>query len=257
MQLTHSPQFFCVQRINSLLFAEDTDIIIAALQLLLKPSQQYSSQPSASQTLHVSNKRLITLASRWPGLRENTVDFIDLLAPPKDGEGKDKTEVPAEAAQVNYTFYRRSNATTNPTESEEKEVVQERPEPVSPTRAVRPSLVSTPSTPAPTAPSASAPITSAPFTTEPESNAGGGMITIHIPSTTILSPTLRPIDILIKQIEKYNIPEEERFELLHRIRCARSLSAEGGKEEEKMKERVNLVVIRLLAVAIFGEFSAF
>lgn len=81
------------------------------------------------------------------------------------------------------------------------------------------------------------------------------MITIHIPSTTILNPALRPIDILIEQIEKYNVPEEERFELLHRIRCARSLGIGGTQEEDKIKERVNLVVIRLLAVAIFGKFS--
>ena len=57
------------------------------------------------------------------------------------------------------------------------------------------------------------------------------------------------INILADTIETYNVPDEEKFELLCRIRVARSLGQ--GREDE----RVKLVTIRLLAIAIFCTYS--
>lgn len=73
------------------------------------------------------------------------------------------------------------------------------------------------------------------------------MVTIHIPS--LLDTEKRPLDILADEIEKHAIPDEEKFELLTRIRCAAAL----GKGPARQKERENLAVIRLLAIAIFGK----
>src|ERR1700733_13127567 len=59
-------EFGAPQHINSLLFRKDAGAIISALQLLLCPSQQHSSQPSASGAVNVSNKCLISLACQLP-----------------------------------------------------------------------------------------------------------------------------------------------------------------------------------------------
>jgi E3 ubiquitin-protein ligase HUWE1 len=53
------------------------------------------------------------------------------------------------------------------------------------------------------------------------------------------------MDILADCIDTYNVPEEERFELMCRIRAAQALLP--GREED----RERLVVARLLATAIF------
>jgi len=90
-----------VHALEKLKGAYSTDIIISAL---LRPSEQYSSQPSASRTANVSNERLISLATRWPISRENGLEFLDLF----DGT-EPKVDVPPEAATVSHTFYRKGD----------------------------------------------------------------------------------------------------------------------------------------------------
>ncbi|KAH9949004.1 hypothetical protein B0H21DRAFT_198859 [Amylocystis lapponica] len=74
--------------------------------------------------------------------------------------------------------------------------------------------------------------------------SSSGAVTIHIDSTTIESK--EPMDILADTMETYAFPESEKFELLTRIRDARVLGKSHSSEREK------LVIIRLLATAIFG-----
>ncbi len=64
------------------------------------------------------------------------------------------------------------------------------------------------------------------------------------PDTQTLS-SKEAMDILADCVDTYNVPEEERFELICRIRAAQALLP--GKEEEREK----LVIARLLATAIF------
>lgn len=204
------------------------------MQLLLRPSQQYSTQPSASQVNNVSNKRLISLASRWPISRENGLEFLDLF-----DASKPDVEVPPEAASVSHTFYRKGDTNTP---APIAQPVFLPPEPTSPTRSRGTTASATvPTAPAPAAGSSS-------ITEQPLSSAGSsGMITIYIPS--LLDSDRRPVEILADEIKKHSVPDEEKFELLTRIRSAAAL----GKGPAKQKERENIVIIRLLAIAIFGE----
>lgn len=91
------------QRLNSLLFTSDLDILILALKLLLRPSQQYSAQPAVSQALNISTPRLLSLAKRWPHLREYGIDLVDLA----NVQGSSEIDaLPTEAREVNFSFYR-------------------------------------------------------------------------------------------------------------------------------------------------------
>ena len=54
------------------------------------------------------------------------------------------------------------------------------------------------------------------------------------------------MDILADTMEAYSIPDEEKFELLCRIRTAQAL------EKDRAADREKLVIIRLLATAIFS-----
>ncbi|KZO98855.1 hypothetical protein CALVIDRAFT_495662 [Calocera viscosa TUFC12733] len=78
-----------------------------------------------------------------------------------------------------------------------------------------------------------------------KSTAEPGLNVFHLPG---LARDPRPTaDIVAAAIEKYGVPDEHRFELLHRVRLARAL----GASEERLQDREKLAVVRLLSVAIF------
>ncbi|KAG8731792.1 hypothetical protein FRC12_019573, partial [Ceratobasidium sp. 428] len=76
---TNRKLFASYDRLNALLATSDLDVLVAVLNLLLRPSQQYSSQPPTSHTLNISAPRLQALALRWPGLREANMELHELL----------------------------------------------------------------------------------------------------------------------------------------------------------------------------------
>ncbi|KZT62066.1 hypothetical protein CALCODRAFT_514427 [Calocera cornea HHB12733] len=78
-----------------------------------------------------------------------------------------------------------------------------------------------------------------------KSTAQPGLNVVHIPG---LARDPRPTaDIVAAAIEKYGVPDEDRFELLHRVRLARAL----GSSDDRVQEREKLAVVRLLSIAIF------
>ncbi|EEB89746.1 hypothetical protein MPER_12125 [Moniliophthora perniciosa FA553] len=106
---TNRKMYSSYDRLNSLLFTSDLDILVLALNLLLRPSQQYSSQPAVSQALNISTPRLSALAKRWPHLREYGVELVDLA----NSKGSPEIDsLPSEARDVNFTFYRTSGETS-------------------------------------------------------------------------------------------------------------------------------------------------
>ncbi len=192
------------QRLNSLLFTSDLEILILTLKLVLRPSQQYSAQPSVSQALNISTPRLQSLAKRWPHLREYGVGLVDLSV------GKDTSDVealPVEAREVHFTYYR-----TDAGPSSDKG------------KGMDTDIHEASSSQAKTAPP--------------------GAVSIHIDESTLHSKP--EMEILADTIEKYSVPDSEKFELLCRIRAAVVL------RKEKEDDREKLVIIRLLAIAIFG-----
>ncbi|KAJ3855492.1 hypothetical protein EV368DRAFT_72228 [Lentinula lateritia] len=101
---TNRKMFNSYDRLNSFLFASDLDVLILALKLLLRPSQQYSAQPAVSQALNISTPRLLSLAKRWPHLREYGIDLVDLA----NAQGSLEIDaLPNEAREVDFSFYRK------------------------------------------------------------------------------------------------------------------------------------------------------
>ncbi|KZT10978.1 uncharacterized protein LAESUDRAFT_721398 [Laetiporus sulphureus 93-53] len=219
---TNRKTFNSYDRLNSLMFTSDLDVLILALNLLLRPAQQYSAQPAVLHALSISTPRLTSLAKRWPNLREYDVNLPDLVS----DKGKTQIEaLPNEAREVNFTFYRHDVPSSVPHKEKEKSAESHAPQQnvaQTPTRRTGTSSSAT----------ASAPVISS------------GAVNIHISIKTIEAK--EPMHILADIIEAYSVPDSEKFELLCRIRAARALTAAHAVDREK------LVIVRLLATAIFG-----
>ncbi|KAI0644511.1 hypothetical protein C8Q79DRAFT_912719 [Trametes meyenii] len=219
---TNRKTFSSYDRLNSLMFSSDLDVLILALNLLLRPAQQYSSQPSVSHALSISTPRLTSLAKRWPNLRDYDINLVDLVT----DKGKAQIEaLPTEAREVNFVFYRQAPSAAAVGKEKEKEKAPE--------GDVFDSVAQTPGRkPAVSIAGANTASTSS------------GAVTIHIDSNTIETKTA--MDILADAVEAHNVPNSEKFELLMRIRGAQVMTNAYAADREK------LVVVRLLATAIFG-----
>jgi E3 ubiquitin-protein ligase HUWE1 len=202
------------QRLNSLLFTSDLDVLVLTLHLLLRPSQQYSAQPAVTSALNISTPRLRSLAKRWPNLREYGVGLVDLASI----NGRPEVEaLPSEAREVNYSFYR-----TDSNEKEKKDETEMHG------TDVPEALLSTPRK----------------SSTAPPAAVNNAAVNVHIDQQSLESKEV--MSLLADTVGRYSVPEDEKFELLCRIRSAAVLMK--GKEAEREK----LVIIRLLSIAIFG-----
>ena len=127
----------------------------------------------------------------------------------------DKTQekvenIPPEASEVNLTFYRKSGENVESTKS-----------------ASDPSSSTEPKTP------------------RAESSAqSAGPVAVHLGPLSLSSRSA--MEILNDAVKSYQVPENERYELMCRIRMARSLGV--GRSEERQK----LMIARLLAIAIYA-----
>jgi E3 ubiquitin-protein ligase HUWE1 len=233
---TNRKMFNSYDRLNSLLFTSDLDVLVLTLHLLLRPSQQYSAQPTVTHTLNISTSRLRSLSKRWPNLREYGVGLVELVS----AKGcKDVDALPDEAREIHYSFYR--------TDSAGKEKEREKKDDAEDVfgASSSSSVFARRSTSAPQLAVAAAPITS----------TSTGAVTIHIDQQTLSSKP--PMSLLADTVEAYTIPEDEKFELLCRIRAASVLAKSSDKDKEKedkekLAVREKLVIVRLLAIAIFG-----
>lgn len=188
----------------------DLDVLIYALNLLLRPAQQYSAQPQVSHALNISTPRLTSLAKRWPSLH----DFDIKLAALASENGRRQIDaLPNEAREVVFTFYRK--------DAPPKE---------------KPSEGDVFDTPTQTPRKGGASVAAA--------SSSSGSVTIHIDSQTLA--TKPAMDILADTMEAHSVPDEEKFELLCRIRTSQALAKDRAADREK------LVIIRLLATAIFS-----
>lgn len=202
---TNRKTFSSYDRLNSFLYTSDIDVLILALNLLLRPSQQYSTQLTLSHALSISTPRLLSLAKKWPIIRESGASLVDLVA--SDGDAKVKS-LPADARKVTFSFYRTeaSNA------GQEKNTAD---------------VFSTPQT----------------SRKAQTGQLGTGHVNLSLDEPILNSKPM--MHVLADAIEKHSVPESEKFELLCRTRAALAFSS-GPDEREK------LVIVRLLAIAIFG-----
>ncbi|KAG8983821.1 hypothetical protein FRB90_005708, partial [Tulasnella sp. 427] len=210
-------------RLNSLLFTSDLDVLIADLKVILRPSQQYSAQPPAAQTTNISSARLISLAQSWAPLRDHGIELHDFLDAKK--QGSVELDLSGESGDVQFQFYRKS-----------AEKVQEQSGPAeSPTSTQQTSIPAVPSSSQPSQ-SAAAP------STGPKPSSG--MTVVHIPG--VATSDRDAMTILAEAVEKYDVPDEEKFELLCRIRITKALKSGNEVDREK------LAAARLLAIAIYA-----
>ncbi|KAG8879106.1 hypothetical protein FRB97_002021 [Tulasnella sp. 331] len=207
-------------RLNSLLFTSDLDVLVADLKVILRPSVQYSSQPPSAHTSNISSTRLTSLAQSWSILREQGIELHDYLDAKKAPIHVDLTS--NDSADVKYQFYRKANGKMAQGTESGGVLVD------------NPSTTVSPSGP-PVSPTTTAALNKA---------APGGMVVVHL-----IGIATSPKDSMVslaEAVEKYDIPEEERFELLCRIRVAKALVL--GHDEEREK----LLVARLLSIAIYA-----
>ncbi|KAI0305409.1 hypothetical protein B0F90DRAFT_1815046 [Multifurca ochricompacta] len=211
---TNRKTYASYDRINSLLSTSDLDILILALNLLLRPAQQYSAQPAVSRALSISTHRLQSLGKRWSNLREYDVSLVDLVT----DQGRPVLDaLPIEAREVQFKFYNTGKAKRSKDRANEMEV--DVPEISQPSQhSVAPVLTAS-------------------------SSQAAGAVTLYFDTQTLSSK--EAMDILADCVDTYNVPEDERFELMCRIRAAQALLP--GREEEREK----LIIARLLATAIF------
>ncbi|KAL6310318.1 hypothetical protein BKA93DRAFT_924556 [Sparassis latifolia] len=218
---TNRKTFNSYDRLNSLMFTSDLDVLILALNLLLRPAQQYSAQPAVLHALSISTPRLISLAKRWPNLREYDINLIDLVG----NKGRLQIEaLPDEAREVSFTFYRQHSSGVHSGKEKERASDVDVFDSVTQTLSRKPG-----------APSSSG---------APALAVSSGAVNVHIDCKTIESR--EPMDVLADTVEAYSIPSSEKFELLSRIRAARALTKTYANERDK------LVTVRLLSTAIFG-----
>lgn len=196
------------------MFTSDLDVLIHALNLLLRPAQQYSAQPSVTNALSISTPRLSALVKRWPNLREYDINLLDLV----NGSSKVTLEaLPSEAREVNFFFYRQDKSDSGLQAGKS-------------------------SAPEPDVFDSNAQASSHKASTSGASTSGA--TNIHIDSKTIESK--EAMDILADVVEAYSVPDNEKFELLTRIRAAKAVIPSHTSDREK------LVLIRLLAISIFA-----
>lgn len=122
--------------------------------------------------------------------------------------------VPPEAREVNFSFYRTEPLATTGNDNKAEENVE--------SSNMSPRKVQT-VTPA---------------------NVTSSAVQLRLDETTILAQPA--VNVLADAIQTYAVPESETYELLCRIRSATSISP--GRKHEREK----LIVIRLLAIAIYG-----
>ncbi|RDB16805.1 E3 ubiquitin-protein ligase TOM1-like [Hypsizygus marmoreus] len=210
---TNRKMFNSYDRLNALLFCSDLDVVILALNVLLRPAQQYSAQASVSHALSISTPRLQSLAKRWPHLREYGISLVDLV---QENGNSDVDGLPTETREITFSFYKTETAANGEKEKDKKME----------TDVFDASQSSPRKVPA------------------PPTTSSSGAINIHIDEHQIASKSV--MGVLADTIEEYSVPDDEKFELMCRIRAAKALFK--GQEADRIK----LVIIRLLAIAIFG-----
>ncbi|KAH8119411.1 hypothetical protein DFH11DRAFT_1782299 [Phellopilus nigrolimitatus] len=202
---TNRKMFNSYDRLNSLLFTSNLDVLVASLLLLLRPSQQYSSQPALSHSLHISTSRLESLAKAAPSLREHGIEMLDLVSSKGD---KRVESLPQEASEVNFTFYRKGDEQTEKDKVGQASGISE---------------------------SSSRPQQSTPSSAPQNVHLG-----------PLAQSSRSAIDIFADAVKSHQVPDNEKYELLCRVRISRALGA--GRQEERQK----LVIARLLAIAVYA-----
>ncbi|KAI0768417.1 hypothetical protein BC629DRAFT_1596114 [Irpex lacteus] len=210
---TNRKTYSSYDRLNALMTTSDLDILINTLNLLLRPAQQYSAQPNVSTALGLSTSRLSSLVKRWPNLHDFDLPLTALCS----SSGSLKVdELKNEAREVVFTFYQKDGAQAD--KKKERKRSHAPPPPQTPKKGgVESAQVS--------------------------SSSSGGPVSVHIDSTTLESKDT--MEIWADAIETYRVPDDEKFELLCRIRSAQVLTPSHAADREK------LLLVRLLSIALF------
>lgn len=177
------------------------------LWLILRPAQRSSTQRSSRTNFQISNSRYLTLVHGW-GTRERGLTLAQLAS--------SDTSIPPEATTVHYQFYRHLGP---------GEVAQDDKKPLD-----------TPNT---------TPTKSKGKEKESSSAAQAvseGLIVVSL--SDIDKPEQSISSIFGDAVDSHLVPEEHQYELMHKIRIARSI--------QDPKKRQQLLKIRLLAIAIMG-----
>jgi E3 ubiquitin-protein ligase HUWE1 len=87
----------------------DLDVLTSVLQLILRPAQQYSAQPSVAQALRITPAKFQALARHWPVYSEHGLSLADLASGGADEIAAVESLSP-ECSDLTFTFYRRETS---------------------------------------------------------------------------------------------------------------------------------------------------
>ncbi|KAI0699215.1 hypothetical protein BC835DRAFT_1412679 [Cytidiella melzeri] len=210
---TNRKTYNSYDRLNALMTTSDLDILIHALNLLLRPAQQYSAQPAVSHALGLNTSRLSSLVKRWPNLHDFDLPLTALCSQ----SGKPQVEsLPNEAREVVFTFYRKDGPQVHKEQEKAKGLDEEVFDAPPPQTQGKGSV---------------------------DASQVTGPVSVHIDAATL--ETMDTMQIWAETIETFRIPDDEKYELLCRIRSAQALTRSHEADREK------LVMVRLLSTALF------
>lgn len=212
-------------RLNQLLHTTDQQVLLATLKLALRPAQQYSTA-NPPTAFAISEQRLLTLAQGW-ATREHGIEMVDLAAA--------ELPIPAQLDQLEWQFYSKFSLPTPKRVAMDLETDSVDQGPISTPAKPRATFAqgSLLATPIPSTPVAAAAASSAPTQ---------GLTTVLLGN--VRADPKSAVDILVDAIERHQIPESDRLQLLQKLRIAKSL--------DNTEARRSMLVLRLLAIAVFA-----
>ncbi|TPX56315.1 hypothetical protein SpCBS45565_g08434 [Spizellomyces sp. 'palustris'] len=193
------------EHLNELLLSRDLDVLAATVRLILRPAQRLGSQRSLRNTLGTAQERITVLSQHW-GMNQSGLDVDQLMV--------HELSMPAECRSLCFQFYR-TTSRSNPPSTEN--TTQE----------------------------------NAPTPSKTCKNSGGaighgaegkpsGLTVISIPDVASTGKSER--EIFLELVEQYNVPQEQRFPLMHKIRLALGLN--------DVSTRRRLLAIRFMAISV-------
>ncbi|KAI9357936.1 hypothetical protein DFJ73DRAFT_173945 [Zopfochytrium polystomum] len=217
------------EHVSNLLNSNDVDVLLATLQFLFRPSQRMGRQKSSKLALGLAEARVITLAQGTK--TRSVVDIAAMVEPETQSKLSDATFGDGTVPQFSpsalmHRFYRSSPraddsfpktvSSPDPT-VETSALTDENDPPLSPTKSSK---------------SIEATATS--------NTNGEGLVLIYL--ADVLQTGKTEDELFVSLIEEYNVPPEERFALLHKLRIAFSANLE--------ERRQKLFLIRIWAIAV-------
>ncbi|KAJ3152973.1 hypothetical protein HDU86_005428 [Geranomyces michiganensis] len=199
------------EHLTELLYTGDLDVLMATVQLVLRPAQRLGSQRSLRNTLGVAQERITILAQHW-GIKQLGLELDQLVV--------DDLKIPPECNALHFQFYR--SATDKPSNDLEPAAMAQNANASSsatPTRGLK---------------------LQRPGAEAASDKQSTGLTVIHINDIHSIGKSDQKV--LAELVEQYQVPAEHKFPLMQKIRVALGMRDASSRRK--------LLTIRILSIAV-------